>query len=50
MAHHLPQALKNCLPTYTSEFIVLVKETAVVRLYRPGGPDQGLLLGTEHDL
>lgn len=25
-----PQALKNCLPTYTSEFIVLVKETAVV--------------------
>ena len=25
-----PQAIKNCLPTYTSEFIVLVKETAVV--------------------
>lgn len=25
-----PQALKNCLPTYASEFIVLVKETAVV--------------------
>ena len=25
-----PQALKNCLPTYPSEFIVLVKETAVV--------------------
>ena len=23
-----PQALKNCLPTYTSEFIVLVKETS----------------------
>ena len=30
MERHLPQALKNCLPTYTSEFIVLVKETAVV--------------------
>lgn len=25
-----PQAIKNCLPTYISEFIVLVKETAVV--------------------
>ena len=25
-----PQAIKNCLPTYTSEFIVLVRETAVV--------------------
>lgn len=25
-----PQAIKNCLPTYASEFIVLVKETAVV--------------------
>ena len=25
-----PQAIKNCLPTYTSEFMVLVKETAVV--------------------
>ncbi|MEG0441538.1 MAG: amino acid ABC transporter permease, partial [Oscillospiraceae bacterium] len=24
-----PQAIKNCLPTYASEFIVLVKETAV---------------------
>lgn len=26
----LPQALKNCLPTYTSEFITLVKETSIV--------------------
>lgn len=26
----LPQALKNCLPTYASEFIVLIKETAIV--------------------
>lgn len=26
----LPQALKNCLPTYTSEFIVLIKETSIV--------------------
>lgn len=25
----LPQAIKTCLPTYASEFIVLVKETAV---------------------
>lgn len=25
-----PQGIKNCLPTYASEFIVLVKETAVV--------------------
>ena len=25
----LPQAIKNCLPTYASEFIVLIKETAV---------------------
>ena len=25
-----PQAIRNCLPTYASEFIVLVKETAVV--------------------
>lgn len=25
----IPQAIKNCLPTYASEFIVLVKETAV---------------------
>ena len=25
-----PQGMKNCLPTYASEFIVLVKETAVV--------------------
>lgn len=24
------QGIKNCLPTYASEFIVLVKETAVV--------------------
>ena len=30
MEHHLPQGIKNCLPTYASEFIVLVKETAVV--------------------
>lgn len=26
----LPQAVKNILPTYTSEFIVLIKETAIV--------------------
>lgn len=26
----LPQALKNALPTYASEFIVLIKETAIV--------------------
>lgn len=26
----LPQAVKNILPTYTNEFIVLIKETAVV--------------------
>ncbi len=26
----LPQAVKNILPTYTSEFIVLLKETAIV--------------------
>ncbi|NLD87798.1 MAG: amino acid ABC transporter permease [Clostridiales bacterium] len=26
----LPQAIKNCLPTYASEFIVLIKETAIV--------------------
>ena len=26
----LPQAAKNILPTYTSEFIVLIKETAIV--------------------
>ncbi len=26
----LPQAIKNVLPTYTSEFIVLIKETAIV--------------------
>lgn len=25
----LPQAIKNCIPTYASEFIVLIKETAV---------------------
>lgn len=25
----LPQAIKACLPTYTSEFIVLIKETSV---------------------
>lgn len=25
----LPQAVKSCLPTYTSEFIVLIKETSV---------------------
>jgi len=25
----LPQAAKSCLPTYTSEFIVLIKETSV---------------------
>lgn len=31
MAHIiLPQAVKNILPTYTSEFIVLIKETAIV--------------------
>ena len=24
-----PQAIKNCLPTYTSEFIALIKETSV---------------------
>ena len=45
-----PQALKNCLPTYTSEFIVLVKEDRRGGLYRPGGPDEGLFLGAEHDL
>ncbi|MFZ5974221.1 MAG: amino acid ABC transporter permease [Bacillota bacterium] len=26
----MPQAIKNALPTYTSEFIVLIKETAIV--------------------
>ena len=25
----LPQAIKNCVPTYTSEFIVLFKETSI---------------------
>lgn len=33
----LPQAVKNCIPTYTSEFIVLFKETSIA----------GLIGGTE---
>ena len=45
-----PQALKNCLPTYTSEFIVLVKETAVVGYIALTDLTKVLLRHSEQDL